>query len=434
MNFNFKKIRRIKKNSGAAMLISVVFFLFISLSIIAGLVAPSIREFRNASVNLNSKKSYFLAESGVEDAVYRISKSMLISGSETLTLNNNSATTTITSFPGNVQQITSLGDVLNYQRKVGLTLQTGAGTVFKYGTQAGQGGFIFHNNAYLNGSLYSNGNIAGSNGAYITGDAFVAGSSGSIDNMCIGGVQTSTCSGSSTGNAHAHSVTNSDVTGTIYCQTGLENNKSCNTSQADPTVQDLPISDAMIAQWKTDATNDDATIGDITISTPTTLGPKKITGNLTINSILTIANTIYVTGNVIINGTVKLASSYGATSGIIMSDGYLNIGNGVIFQDSGTAGSYILLLSNSVCDSSMSGSPCNEKNAMEVSNNSDISIVNAQKGTIYFSNNAKVKEAVGKKIELKNNVGITYGSGLINVNFTSGPSGSWSLQGWGEIK
>ncbi len=50
-----------KKNnqSGAAMLISVIFFLFISLAIISGLVSPSIREFRDASVNLTQKNHFF---------------------------------------------------------------------------------------------------------------------------------------------------------------------------------------------------------------------------------------------------------------------------------------------------------------------------------------------------------------------------------------
>lgn len=409
------------------MLISVVFFLFISLAIIAGLVSPTLREFRNANVNLNSKQSYFLAESGSEDAMYRILNNMAISNSEIITLNSNSATTTITTLLGNTKQIVSLGDVGSYQRKTSVTLKTGEGTVFKYGTQGGQGGFIFHNNSFVNGSLYSNGNIIGSNGAYITGDAFVAGSTGSISNMRVGY--------NGTGDAHAHSVTLSTVTGTIYCQTGSGNNKSCDTSQADPSVQDLPITDNIITGWKTDAASNGTTIfnGNKTISTPTTLGPLQINGNLTISNTLTIADTIYVTGNIIINGTVKLDSTYGTTSGIIISDGYITISNGVVFQDSGTAGSYILLLSNSTCAGS-DDSPCNSHNAMDVSNNSNISIVNAQKGTVYFSNNASVKEAVGKTIELKNNVGISYGSGLINVNFSSGPSGSWVIGSWGEAQ
>ena len=84
-----KDFRKFKKNGGAAMLISVVFFLFISLAIIAGLVSPTVREFKNASVNLNSKKSYFLSESGSEDAAYRIINNMTIGSSETITLDSN---------------------------------------------------------------------------------------------------------------------------------------------------------------------------------------------------------------------------------------------------------------------------------------------------------------------------------------------------------
>ncbi|MFH1200880.1 MAG: hypothetical protein V1484_00930 [bacterium] len=423
MKKNFRKIRR---NSGAAMLISVVFFLFISLAIISGLVSPTLREFRNASVNLDSKKSYFLAESGSEDATYRILNNITISGNETITLNSNTVTTAITALVGNTKQIISLGNVSNFQRKTNLTLKTGEGVVFKYGSQAGQGGFIFQNNSYVNGSLYSNGNIVGSNGAYITGDAVVAGDTGSISNMRVGY--------NGTGDAYAHNVTNSTVTGTIYCQTGSGNNKACDTSQPDPLVQDLPISDDDITKWETDAETGGTTSGNVTISVPTTLGPRKIIGNLTINSILTIVNTIYVTGNIIINGTVKLDSSYGETSGIIMSDGFMIIENSVIFQDSGTAGSYILLLSNSNCDASMSGSPCNGNNAIKVGNNSNISIVNAQKGTVYFSNNSSVKEAVGNKIYLKNNTHFDYGSGLINPYFTSGPSGAWNIDSWGETQ
>ncbi len=416
--------RKINNQSGAAMLISIVFFLFISLAIISGLVSPSIREFKNANMNLNSKKSFFLSESGSEDASYRILKGKLISENETITLGSNSVITTITTLLGNVKQIVSLGDVSSYQRKTGLTLKAGGGIIFKYGTQAGQGGFIFQNNSHVNGSLYSNGNIIGSNGAYITGDAFVAGSTGLISNMRVGY--------NGTGDARAHTVTGSTVTGTIYCQTGSGNNNSCDTSQADPVAQNLPISDDDISKWENDATNGGTTNGNVTISSPTAIGPRKIAGNLTINSILTITGTIYATGNIIVNGTVKLDSSFGAMSGILMSDGYIIINNGVIFQDSGTLGSYILLLSKSACDASILDSPCNGNNAIQVSNNSNISIVNAQKGTVYFSNNATVKEAVGNTIFLKNNVGVNYGSGIISAGFTNGPSGSWIIGSWGE--
>src|SRR3989344_2173628 len=119
MKKNFKKI---KKNKGAAMLVSVVFFLFISLAIISGLVAPTVREFKNASVSLNSKKSYFLAESGSEDAAYRIINNMIIDSNEIITLGSNSVTTNIATPSGETKQITSLGDVSDYQRKTSITL------------------------------------------------------------------------------------------------------------------------------------------------------------------------------------------------------------------------------------------------------------------------------------------------------------------------
>ncbi len=443
------KIKNIQKNRGAAMMIVVFFFMFISLTILIGIITPVVREFKIVGVNLNSKQAYFLAESGTEDAFYRIKNNQTIGTSETLTLGSGSETTTIATLVGNNKQITSLGDFSTYQRKVSLMLTQGEGAVFKYGTQAGQGGFVFQENSFVRGSLYSNGNIVGSNGAYITGDAFVAGTTGSISNMCVGGTaQGSSCSGASVGDAHAHTVTNSTVTGVIYCQSGSNNNTSCNTSQTDPVEEPLPISDSDITTWETDAADTahgGTTItGNVTISTPTTMGLKKIVGNLTISDILTITNTIYVTGNVIINTvsgggsttlpSIKLDSSYGATSAIIIADGYIIVNNGVAFQNSGTAGSYILLLSNSTCDESVSTSPCFGHNAIDVSNNSDISIVNAQKGTVYFSNNASVKESVGKKIVLKNNVGVSYGSGVINVGFTSGPSGSWNLDSWKETQ
>ena len=410
------------------MLISVVFFLFISLAIIFGLVTPAVREFKKKSVDLSSKQSYFLAESGTEDAVYRILHNMTIDSSETITLNNNSVTTSITTLIGNIKDIVSLGDVQSFQRKNSSTIRTGDGAIFKYGTQAGQGGFVFQNNAHISGSVYSNGNIVGANGAYITGDAFVAGSTGTISNMRIGtdGI----------GIAEVHNITGSTVTGTIYCQNGSGNNKPCDPSQPDPAIQPLPIPDEDILKWQGDAELGGTINENITISGTTTLGPKKIVGNLAINGTLIMGGTVYVTGNITfgVNGVLKLASSYGATSGIIISDGYIAISNNTVFQDSGTAGSYILLLSNSSCDASMSGSPCNGHNAIEVSNNSDISIVNAQKGTVYFSNNATVKESVGNKIELKNNVGISYGSGIFNVGFTSGPSGSWQIGSWLETQ
>ena len=171
-----KNKRKINNQSGAAMLISVIFFLFISLAIIAGLVSPSVREFKNASVNLNSKQSYFLAESGTEDAVYRTKKSLTIGTSEVLTLNGNSTTTTITTLSGSSKQISSLGNVYNYQRKTNVVLSAGTGVGFNYGIQAGQGGMDMQGSSGVNGNIYANGPITGSSSSFVTGTAISANS------------------------------------------------------------------------------------------------------------------------------------------------------------------------------------------------------------------------------------------------------------------
>jgi hypothetical protein len=305
-------------------------------------------------------------------------------------------------------------------RKLQAQIARGDGVVFKYGTQSGQGGFVLENNSIINGSLYSNGNIYGSNGAYITGDAIVAGPTGLIDNLDLGV--------GGTGNGFAHNITNLD------CQSGSGNNKTCNTTQADAPLIDMPLKDSDINSWKDDGAAGGTITGNTTISSPTSMGPKKIVGNLTISSTLTITGTIYVTGNVIISGTVKLSPTYGGTSGMIISDGYIDISNSTVFEDSGTAGSYIMLLTTSNCDTSISTSPCLGKDAITIGNNSSITIANAQKGTVYFANNSSVREAVGYKIRLKNNSTISYGTGIINATFTSGPAGGYVLTSVSEIQ
>jgi hypothetical protein len=167
-----KKFYR-RKTGGQAMLIAVVFFLFINLAVISGLVVSPVREFRNASLGHQSKQSYFLAESGVEDAYYRILNNLPIAEITTLTLGGNTATTAVTS-SGNQKEIIALGEVQNLERKISLSLTTGIGVSFNYGIQTGYGGLALSNNAGVNGNVYANGSIIGGNNSFITGSAFAA--------------------------------------------------------------------------------------------------------------------------------------------------------------------------------------------------------------------------------------------------------------------
>ena len=586
-NLNFKKNKKkylpAGRQGGAAMLISVIFFLFISLAIISGLVLPTVREFKNTAVALNSKQSYFLAESGSEDALYRMLNNLAISANETIILNANEATTTITDIDSSTKQITSLGDVSGYQRKTGLTLSTSAGVAFNYGMQIGNGGLIMSNSATINGNVYVNGDITGSNSAKITGTAIAAdrtaeivdqindtgtptniiqfgnvsgtqdaaqsftvavsdtatqvsvyikkvgtpgnatvritaNSSGKpatsslttgtllassvtasygwvnivlspnvalstgttywlvIDasvnasnyyiwgannaqyanglgklgqygtttwndtnpsgldaffKIYLGGIN-STISGMTigqfgAGDASAHIVNNSTIAGSLYCQVGSGNNKSCDISQGDPAPLNFPISDSQVQLWKDGAVAGGTQTGNINLSGSDTLtiGPKKIVGNLYVsnNGILIISGTLWVTGNIILSNQaqVKLSGSYGSGSGMIVSDGTVSTSNSASFSGSGSSGSYIMMLTTSTSSS-----------AINIANSAGTVILVAPSGTITFSNTAGAKEAIAKTINMSNSATLTYESGLANVNFLSGPSGSWEIQSWKE--
>ncbi|OGI62051.1 hypothetical protein A2643_00570 [Candidatus Nomurabacteria bacterium RIFCSPHIGHO2_01_FULL_39_220] len=416
MKNNFKKI---KKNGGAAMLISVIFFLFISLAIISGLVGPTLREFRNADINLKSKQSYFLAESGVEDAFYRIKNNMAIGSSESLTLSSNQVTTAITNVSGGGKNITSLGDVLNYERKISVSLIPGEGVSFNYGMQIGNGGLTMTNHARINGNVYVNDDVTGVNDARVTGTAIAT---GTISGMDIGefGV----------GNAWAHTVNNSNIAGSLYCQTGSGNNKSCNTSQGDPAMIDFPISDEQIRSWKDEALTGGTQTGNVNLSGGDTMsiGPRKVVGNLNLSNngtTLTVLGTLWVIGNISLSNEsqIRLSSFYGGGSGVIIADGTISMSNDSSLAGSGTTGSYLMAVTTSTSAS-----------AINLSNNATTTILVAPYGKISFSNHASVKEVIARAVDISNDATLTYESGLINVNFTSGPSGGYNISSWKEAK
>ncbi len=241
-----------------------------------------------------------------------------------------------------------------------------------------------------------------------------------------GGVITSIDNVDVQGEAHANTISNLTVGGDAYYQT-ISNTTVGGTSHpgtADPGPQDMPISDTQIQDWMTEAAAGGTIAGDYHVVGSVTLGPKKITGNLTFdnNATLTMNGTLYVVGSITTgnNSLIKLAPGYGSSSGMLLADGRVTISNNTGFQGSGTTGSYVLITTTN-------GSLDDALPAMSLLNNSDNSIFYASKGVVSISNNASVKEVTGFKIVLANNASVQYESGLANVNFSSGPGGSWVL-------
>lgn len=407
------------------MMVATIFFLIISLTIIFGLAVPVSKQKHMVANLVESRRGYFLSEAGLEDVMYRLKNGMSVDSIEILTLNNQSTTITTVS-NGTGKTVTSLADWNGLNRRVETKLKVGVGVAFGYGIQVGNGGFTMANNSGIIGSVSSNGPIIGSNGAYITGSARSTGAVSTISGVLVG---TGT-----TGDAWAHTINNSTVRGNLYCQTGSRNNKSCDTSKNDPTPDAYPVTDTDVATWKAEATAGGTFVGDKNISgSATTLGPLKIDGDLNIqgNATLTITGTLWVTGKITLeNGAgAKLASSYSSNSGVVVADGIVSLSNNAHFAGSGSASTSIMLLTTSDCPDS---SYCDGSPAINIENNAGAVILNAQNGTILFANGSGAKEAVAKTIALSPNAIITYDTGLIDTNFSNGPTGGWDIESWKE--
>lgn len=204
----------------------------------------------------------------------------------------------------------------------------------------------------------------------------------------------------------------------------------------NPPIENLPLSSGVIQDWKNDAAAGGTcappqcdSSGNLTVSGTVSIGPQKISGNLTVSNgaTLVVTGTLWVTGDISMsNGClVKLGSSYGGLSGVIVGDDDISVSNNCTFQGSGVQGSSIMLLSDKNTPTS---------DVITVNNNSLGVIFYASRGKIHFSNNATAKEATGYGIVLDNGAAVTYESGLANLQFSSGPSGGYDVKYWKEVE
>ena len=278
----------------------------------------------------------------------------------------------------------------------------------------------------------------------------------------VGGTDTSLDGVVVEGDVHAHSITNSSVCGDAYyqyidtnslnflnapttppCPTPLTNGTAYPGS-TDPPLLGMPISQGNIDKWKTDAQAGGTIAGNYTVSSNVSFGPKEITGDLVMtsnNKILIVTGTIYVQGNIdISNGsTIQCDAGYGANSCVIMADGWIHVSNNGAFSGSGTAGSYLMMLTTLACDGTGATSPdgkaCGHHDgAVDVHNQATGVIFYATDGMINLHNGVNITEATAYKLRLDNTATITYDVGLSNVNFSSGPSAGWAISGWKEVQ
>ncbi len=305
-----------------------------------------------------------------------------------------------------------------------------------------------HDNAgYGNGqgmysASWSSGNWTGAGGDF-TFETWMGGVDTFIDGLEVGDTD-HTCDNAHYathhGDAHAHKILNSDVECDAFYTTdpadiqGTAVGRTKHPNSTDPPPEAMPISDGQIIDWKNGAVAGSTINGDYILDDASaSLGPVKITGNMTIknNANLTITGNVWVVGNVLFdnNCSINIDTGYSTNSGLLIADGKITVQNNCTFSGSGSAGSYILILST---NTSLDGaSP-----AIDISNNAQTVIFYASKGLINVSNNAQLKEVTGYMLKLDNNASVTYESGLASAQFADGPGGVWTIkrQTWNLVK
>ncbi len=164
---------------GQVILIALIFFgIFTSMT--AAFVQLLTTSERAERVHIASAQALALAEAGVDKAVYELNQSPSYTGESNTVLSPGTFTITVSTIDSSTKQITTTGFVPNSSNPItSETVRVNVGInasiiSFRYGVQAGAGGFNLSGGATINGSAYSNGNISATTGVHITGSAIAA--------------------------------------------------------------------------------------------------------------------------------------------------------------------------------------------------------------------------------------------------------------------
>jgi hypothetical protein len=421
-------------------MIETVLFIAIILAITIGIINPIISSYASIQSFSASKQAFLASDSGIEEALYRLKNSKQVPGSISLSVGSASSTINVTSIASG-KRIYSVGQNARYFRNEQLDVAFGTGIAFHYGIQSGQGGFVLQNSSSITGNVFSSGTVTGA-GNMINGDVISAGSSGLINGI------------HATGTAFAHTIQNSTVDKDAYymvkTSTTVGGTSYPNSPDQGPVA--LPISDAQISQWESDALSGGVMLSSecdsyssstntCTISTSKSIGPKKIPFNLFIKSssgVLTVKGALWVVGNITTQTgpTIRMDPALGAQNVAVIADdpsdnitnGIITVGQSTIFAGSGTPGSFVFMISQN--KSSETGG---STDAISMNQGASALVTYASHGQITLSQSVSIKEATAYKIILTQSANVTYDTGLPNTLFSAGPGGGYDPIEWDEI-
>lgn len=408
-------------------------------------------ELRMSGTEVQAEKTFYAAEAGINDALYKLHSSPL-PVPYTLTVDGVGVAVNIVPDPndGYRRIITSTAtDPTGKVRTLEISVQTSTyAQSIEYAVFAGIGGFTMNNNTAIFGDIYSNGSIVGSTGNSPQGkicgsDIWTAGPT--IEKVIVGPYASSnppiTCT--KTGTVHAHAVSKSEVNSTVEYETidqYTRDHTSAEIAKTGPVTKSLPVDDGKIAQWTGEVRDcfnaalpaDRQEFSTTTISaTPAQpwSKPTRVNGNLKIKgngTTLTVISCLWVTGilevengasmvlskNAYIQGTAtweqgsttSLSASVGENDGMIIVDGKTTIENGVdIHGNAGNVHSSLLVLS-SIHDTT--------NVAVDVANTSSGVLYYAPYSVVQAGNNAYLNSTLAYNVVMRPQSVVEYKSDL----------------------
>lgn len=369
---------------GAIAILTLLGVTIFGLLVMNSLATAATRESQMGLDDVNTTKTFYAAESGLNVKLYEMATGNTISMPSVLGITPTVSITPV-GFQNRVQS--EARDGTDKVRRVEVSLVTSSGG-FASALQAGSGGIIFTNgSSTVNGSVYSNGNIKNMSGgsSTITGDVTLAGGS-----TIIGPI-----------NVIGHTTLNAPLTS-------------------------LPITSENIVKWKTDIMSYGNTpLGNTTFNSSATLGWQKIDGNLTVNgngTILTLTGNIWVTGNVIIKNKAKIivSNSLGSNSLLLLADdpnginGKINVENNTELKGSGDPSSFLMLVSTNSADAPCPNGAHDAVPAIQAANNSDTAIFSAPFG-VFDIKAGNINAAASQLICVENSTTVNYNPAVSSI-------------------
>lgn len=378
------------KLKGESLLIGII-LLTVILILAAALFSRVAGFLRFGSNTILREQALYLAEAGLEKAIWQLNETAGSYSGETNTYlpgwpdDLGQFSVSVNTINPSLKTITATGCVPKCASpRAKVTVKSDAKITsttisFGYAVQTGDGGITMHQSSTIDGTAYSNSNISKGlgSGQVITGDAWAV--------------------------------------GTISNPPDVYGQRHPNASPAP-----MPNISQQVSDWKTAATAGGTTTCTLpcTLSTSQDIGPRKYVGNLTLtgNATFTVKGPIWVTGNLFINlGSTKvnLDESFGSNGTGFVVDGTISIQNGATINPTSAPDpkGYIMLVSNSTSNT-----------AVTINNSGAFAILYALNGGAEMRNNTTITALISKSLTMYNDSVLDYETGLASAQFTTCPT------------